>query len=66
MSGEVWRRAAKPRPFTVWEGDEWSAAGRDYRTRLGAIVAAWFASLYARKDVWIEHNPPTLTPEVGS
>lgn len=49
------------RPFTVWEGKRGGASiGRSYRTRLRAIVAAWWASIYRGDDVWIEHTLPPI------
>lgn len=56
-------RHRKPieRPFTVWEGTEWSARGTSYRWRWQAVAAAWWVSRYTRQSVWIERAMPRIT-----
>ena len=55
-------------PFTVFEGKRGGRAiGRGYKTRLRAIVAAWWVSLYNGNDVWIERDLPRaeFVPQTG-
>lgn len=58
---ERWDEYRRTHPFTVWEGEKGgSARGKSYRTRLRAIIAAWWASLYSEHDVWIERDMPRI------
>lgn len=55
----IWRRQGSRRPYMVWVGDpDGSAAGRSYRSRIVALVAAWWQSWRAdeRDVVWVEHE----------
>lgn len=65
---ESFEKHRRTHPFTVWEGKRGGAArGFSYRTRLQAIVAAWWASVYSGHDVWIERDMPraVFVPQTG-
>lgn len=65
---DSWDEYRRTHPFTVWEGERDGAAyGNSYRSRLQAIAAAWWASLYSGHEVWVERDMPrvVLVPLTG-